>query len=457
MSIFSQNDDLFADFKPSETSTQEDSLFFNSSTLKDTDLFSNEVSESKVKSRGETWKTLIVDDEEDIHTITALVLGNYQYKNKPLELLNAYSAEQAKAILQQHDNIALVFLDVVMETHDAGLELVRYVREQLKNSQVRIVLRTGQPGYAPEEKVIIEYEINDYANKTELSRQKLITVTTASLRAYADLMSLEALRQGLEQKVQERTAALRLKNQELNLLNKHLTLLNQEKNEFLGITVHDLKNPLVGVLGLSDEIANSFDDYSREDVIEFAKMIQSSAEQMLGLITNLLDVNQIESGNLKTQLSTVNLLDILQDLLKYYTDPALAKNIVLVLQTEPVDYSAYTDRNMIRQVFDNLISNAIKYSPFDKKVYVNIFKNSTQIHCEIRDEGRGILPEEQAKLFGKFTRLSNRPTAGEHSTGLGLFIVKKLLQALQGNVYYRHEEGQGAIFVVTLPAINSLS
>jgi signal transduction histidine kinase len=457
MSVFSQNDDLFADFKPSETSAQEDSLFFNSTTLKDTDLFPNEVSESKVKSRGETWKTLIVDDEEDIHTITALVLGNYQYKNKPLELLNAYSAEQAKAILQQHDNIALVFLDVVMETHDAGLELVRYVREQLKNSQVRIVLRTGQPGYAPEEKVIIEYEINDYANKTELSRQKLITVTTASLRAYADLMSLEALRRGLEQKVQERTAALSLKNQELNSLNKHLTLLNQEKNEFLGITVHDLKNPLVGVLGLSDEIACSFDDYSREDLIEFAKMIQSSAEQMLGLITNLLDVNQIESGNLKTQLSTVNLLDILQDLLKYYTDPALAKNIVLVLQTEPVDYSAYTDRNMIRQIFDNLISNAIKYSPLDKKVYVHIFKNSTQIHCEIRDEGRGILPEEQAKLFGKFTRLSNRPTAGEHSTGLGLFIVKKLLQALQGDVFYRHEEGQGAIFVVTLPAINSLS
>lgn len=282
-------------------------------------------------------------------------------------------------------------------------------------------------------------------------------MTTASLRAYADIMSLEALRQGLEQKVQERTAALNLKNQELNALNEHLVALNQEKNEFLGITVHDLKNPLVGILGLSDEIACSFDDYSKEELIEFSKMIQSSAQQMLGLITNLLDVNQIESGNLKTQLSTVNLLDILQDLLKHYTEPALAKNIVLVLQTEPIDYHVYTDRNMIRQVFDNLISNAIKYSPFDKKVYLGLFKNSTRIHCEIRDEGRGILPEEQAKLFGKFTRLSTRPTAGEHSTGLGLFIVKKLLQALQGEVYYRHEAGQGAIFVVTLPATNHLS
>jgi signal transduction histidine kinase len=445
MSISSQNEDLFADFKPSEAHLSDNSLFYDST----------QHAEFKTVSSGETWKTLIVDDEEDIHTITELVLGNYQYKNKPLELLNAYSAEQAKAILQQHDNIALVFLDVVMETHDAGLELVRYVREQLKNSRVRIVLRTGQPGYAPEEKVILKYEINDYANKTELSRQKLITVTTASLRAYADLMSLEALRQDLEQKVQERTAELILKNQELNVLNEHLVLLNQEKNEFLGITVHDLKNPLVGILGLSDEIACSFEDYSQEELIEFAKMIQGSAQQMLGLITNLLDVNQIESGNLKTQLKVVNLLDILRDLLRYYTEPALAKNIMLVLQTESIDYRVYTDNNMIRQVFDNLISNAIKYSPFDKKVYINIFKNSTKIHCEIRDEGRGILPEEQAKLFGKFTRLSNRPTAGEHSTGLGLFIVKKLLQALQGDVYYRHEEGQGAIFVVTLPAINS--
>lgn len=443
MSISSQDDDLFADFKPSEANLSDNSLFYDSAQYPELETIPHR----------ETWKTLIVDDEEDIHTITQLVLGNYQYKNKPLELLNAYSAEQAKAILQQHHNIALIFLDVVMETNDAGLELVRYVREQLKNPQVRIVLRTGQPGYAPEEKVILEYEINDYANKTELSRQKLITMTTASLRAYADIMSLETLRRDLEQRVQERTAALSFKNQELNSLNEHLAALNQEKNEFLGITVHDLKNPLVGILGLSDEIACSFDDYSKAELIEFSKMIQDSAQQMLGLITNLLDVNQIESGNLKTQLSAVNLLDILQDLLKYYTEPALAKNIVLVLQTEPIAYHVYTDRNMIRQVFDNLISNAIKYSPFDKKVYLNIFKNSAQICCEIRDEGRGILPEEQAKLFGKFTRLSTRPTAGEHSTGLGLFIVKKLLHALQGNVYYRHEEGQGAIFVVTLPAM----
>lgn len=447
MGISAHDDDLFADFKPSEAHSQDDSLFYDAVQT------SGYIAEGK----GETWKTLIVDDEEDIHTITALVLGNYHYKNKPLELLNAYSAAQAKAILQQHHDIALVFLDVVMETHDAGLELVRYVREQLKNPQVRIVLRTGQPGYAPEEQVIIEYEINDYANKTELSRQKLITVTTASLRAYADIMNLEQLRQGLEQKVQERTAALTLKNQELNVLNEHLVLLNQEKNEFLGITVHDLKNPLVGILGLSDEIYSSFDDYSKEELIEFAHMIQNSAQQMLGLITNLLDVNQIESGNLKTQLNSVNLLEILHDLLKYYHEPAHAKNIALLLNTESNDYHVYTDRNMIRQVFDNLISNAIKYSPFDKKVYVTVFKNSSQIHCEIRDEGRGIAPEEQAKLFGKFTRLSNRPTAGEHSTGLGLFIVKKLLQALQGDVYYRHEEGQGAIFVVTLPAISSLS
>lgn len=143
------------------------------------------------------WKVLIVDDERDVHTATRLAVGNIYYKEKPLELLGAMSADEAYHILTEHPDIALILLDVVMETDDAGLKLVDRIRNELKNSMVRIVLRTGQPGQAPEQHVILNYDINDYKTKTELTVQKLFTTIIASLRAYENLLTIEKSRQGL--------------------------------------------------------------------------------------------------------------------------------------------------------------------------------------------------------------------------------------------------------------------
>ncbi|MEN2425708.1 DUF3369 domain-containing protein [Chromobacterium vaccinii] len=143
------------------------------------------------------WKVLIVDDEKDVHTATRIALRGISYKERPLELLSAYSGAEAFQMLQQHLDIALIMLDVVMESEDAGLRLVHRIREELTNGVVRIVLRTGQPGQAPEQEVILNYDINDYKTKTELTTQKLFTTTIASLRAYENLVSLEKNRQGL--------------------------------------------------------------------------------------------------------------------------------------------------------------------------------------------------------------------------------------------------------------------
>ncbi|MEO2218614.1 DUF3369 domain-containing protein [Chromobacterium vaccinii] len=143
------------------------------------------------------WKVLIVDDEKDVHTATRIALRGISYKERPLELLSAYSGAEAFQMLQQHQDIALIMLDVVMESEDAGLRLVHRIREELTNGVVRIVLRTGQPGQAPEQEVILNYDINDYKTKTELTTQKLFTTTIASLRAYENLVSLEKNRQGL--------------------------------------------------------------------------------------------------------------------------------------------------------------------------------------------------------------------------------------------------------------------
>ena len=117
------------------------------------------------------WRVLIVDDDVDVHAVTRLALRNVSFKGRELELLSAYSGEQAFGILREQSDIALVLLDVVMETDDAGLILARRIREELHNTIVRVVLRTGPPGQAPEQRVIIEYDINDYKAKTELTTQ----------------------------------------------------------------------------------------------------------------------------------------------------------------------------------------------------------------------------------------------------------------------------------------------
>ncbi|TFW20776.1 response regulator [Massilia arenosa] len=140
------------------------------------------------------WKVLLVDDEPDIHDITKLTLSRFRLDGRQLSFLHAYSGAEAKQVLAREKDIALVFLDVVMEKEDSGLEVARWMRQELDNQFTRIVLRTGQPGQAPEERVIVDYDINDYKEKTELDRTKLFTTTFAALRAYRDIMKVEEAR-----------------------------------------------------------------------------------------------------------------------------------------------------------------------------------------------------------------------------------------------------------------------
>jgi response regulator RpfG family c-di-GMP phosphodiesterase len=144
------------------------------------------------------WKILIVDDEDEIHAITRIVFSNCCLEGRSLQFLSAYSGTESKQLLREHADIALVLLDVVMEEETSGLEVARFIRKDLGNTFARIVLRTGQPGQAPERDVMIAYDINDYKEKTELTVPKLFTTVLGSLRAYRDLKAIEQNRQGLE-------------------------------------------------------------------------------------------------------------------------------------------------------------------------------------------------------------------------------------------------------------------
>jgi response regulator RpfG family c-di-GMP phosphodiesterase len=144
------------------------------------------------------WKVLIVDDDESVHQVTRFTMEKELFDGRPLELLSAHSAAEAREVLAREPDIAVVLLDVVMETDDAGLTVVKFIREQQGNKAIRIILRTGQPGQAPERRVIVDYDINDYKLKTELTIDKLFTVLQTGIRSYRDIRALERTRKGLE-------------------------------------------------------------------------------------------------------------------------------------------------------------------------------------------------------------------------------------------------------------------
>ncbi|MBR7800299.1 EAL domain-containing protein [Undibacterium sp. FT137W] len=145
-----------------------------------------------------SWRIMIIDDDPDVHSATMFALGNLEIQNRSLSFLHAYSASEAREILAKESNIAVILLDVVMEQEDAGLTLVNYVRKTLGMHDVRIILRTGQPGYAPEIDAIRDYDINDYKTKSELTRTKLYTTVTSAIRSYEQICSISANQRGLE-------------------------------------------------------------------------------------------------------------------------------------------------------------------------------------------------------------------------------------------------------------------
>lgn len=193
----------------------------------------NAVAANDAAGGNDLWKVIIVDDEKEVHQLTTMVLSDFAFDGKRIQFYSAYSEAEARTLIEEHADTAVILLDVVMDEDDTGLKLVKYIREDLGRTSVRIILRTGQPGQAPERVVIANYDINDYKEKTELTSQKLYTTMMAALRSFRDIMVIENNKVGLEKIINSSADLFELKSMRKfasGVLTQLTSILNLNKN-----------------------------------------------------------------------------------------------------------------------------------------------------------------------------------------------------------------------------------
>lgn len=238
--------------------------------------------------------------------------------------------------------------------------------------------------------------------------------------------------------------------EELAQANRHLQQLNLEKNEFMGIAAHDLRNPLTSIM-MNTELLKLGGAKSIEKVETSANKILRESTRMRDLINNLLDVNRIEEGRFDLALAPVDLATAAAQVVEDLMPMARAKGQTLLLNNSEDNAIIQADPKALHQILENFLSNAVKYSPSDSTIQVACRSEPDGPICEITDQGPGLSEEDQARLFGKFARLTPKPTGGESSTGLGLSIVKRLAENMEGVVGCRSREGEGSTFFVRFP------
>ena len=356
------------------------------------------LSKSNIDIPLEQWNVLIVDDEEDIHSITKMALKRFEFEGKSLNFISAYSAEEARETVQEYTELALIFLDVVMETDDAGLQFVEWLRNENKNRMTRVILRTGQPGQAPEEEVIMKYDINDYKQKTELDRRRLFTAVISALRGYRDLREIDETRKyeqefkhGLE-KVIEATANV-MEEQKLTsffqgLLQQVLSILRFEQKGALikiinaGGTIYD-KSDFKVITQIGTDLENQLDENLKnlmntaikieESVFEddtFIAYLPSLSTQESLIYLKGVDLNQIKEIDIKLLQMFCRSAGIAFDNLMMKTQVQNTQAEVINRLGNAVESRSKESGNHIRRMsaFSGIIAEQLKLSTYECEI-----------------------------------------------------------------------------------------
>ncbi len=288
-------------------------------------------------ARGEPWKVLLVDDEPDVHNIITLILRDFSFDERPVEILKAKSATHARKLLAAHPQIAVAIVDVVMETEHAGLELVRHIRHDLGNQAMRIILHTGQPGLAPEHEIIYAYEINDYRTKGELTEQRFLTCFVTALRSYRDICEL----------VDARDQKARTEGE------------SRARSEFLALLNHALRAPLRELLLRGRLLVHNLEG-TRDD--------QRQAERIVELGRQVLEANRhileaAGTGDIEEELNYMrfDVRGLLREVVALLDSRARERRLRLRTQVmDRVPAILCGDPGRLRQLLLSVTANAIR-------------------------------------------------------------------------------------------------
>jgi signal transduction histidine kinase len=355
-------------------------------------------------------RILVVDDISKNLQVIGTMLRNVGYEVMPAGT-GAQALERVKVRVPD-----LVLLDLMMPEMD-GLEVCRRLKADPTTQQIPIIFLTASNEM---EQLVKGFEVGavDYVTKPFNPPELLARVRTH--------LELKHARQRLRE-------------------------MNDEKNEFMGIAAHDLRNPLSAIKGYAEMMIEDAQALPHRELEVNGKRVLETATRMAEMVQNLLDANRIERGEMTVTLAPTELGAILSSVVENQRPRAAAKQQTIHLQQEAAPVSVLIDPTVMVQVLENLVSNAVKYSPPGKNIQVRLETTAEGVRIAVQDEGPGVSAEDQKKLFGRFARLSAKPTAGEHSTGLGLSIVKKMVEAMNGRVWCESELSYGAKFVVQFP------
>jgi signal transduction histidine kinase len=395
-------------------------------------VFAEETPEVPSHDILEPWKIMIVDDEKAVHTLTRQILEDFTFEHRRIIQLNAYSGEEAMQLIQEHPDTALILLDVVMETDYAGLELIRYIREVLHNKFVRIILYTGQPGQAPERKVIREYDINDYRLKSTLTSNELYTAVISALRTYRDLMIIEEQRENLERAMEEAQIA------------------QKARFQFLANMGHELRTPLHGILGFTELLLTTGVTDKQKLYLE---RIKKAGEGLCEIINNVLDLTEIIEGKLTLRKSAFSLRKMIAETMKIMAIQAQWKQLQTSYQIDDdVPDKLLGDIKRLKQILMNLIVNAIKHTESG-----HIALKITRFHeypkhllFSVSDTGIGIAKDKHEHIFQPFELGEDVITKQFAGVGLGLAISRDIIEKMNGTIWLDSEPGQGTTFYFSI-------
>lgn len=317
----------------------------------------------------------------------------------------------------------LILLDVMMPGMD-GYETCAELKRHETTSRIPIIFMTALTETA--EKVrAFEVGAVDYITKPFEHSELLARVTTH--------LTVGRLTRDLEKR------------------NHQLEELNHLKNEFMGMAAHDVRNPLASVVACADLLDTIIESAPPEKIRTYVGQISAAARRINAIIENLLDVNAIDSGQRHLEVTLHDLNEVARSVVDQNCFKAHQKDLQIKFQPAAESALCLIDQSAAEQVLDNIISNAVKYSSPDREICVTISVGAKEVGVEVKDQGPGISKEDQGQMFGKFQRLTAKPTGGEPSTGLGLWIVKELTEAMQGTVTCRSKLGHGTTFVAAWP------